>query len=175
MKTINKIIREEISLNDLINKTTDLIAEGLNNPIPVNLNKVGSNYEGEFNIDSNSYKIIIEETSPNCYIFKFTKDDSYELVDDVKKAFQVIPTIRKVAENFIMENKPNMFSFFITDGSRGRDKMYPSFTNDISKKYNYEKNIKKYDDKIKSYILFNNKTTDEDFSSLIRNIDRYRN
>lgn len=172
MESIKQIIREEF--NNFIDNTSKLIIEGLSEPIPVNLNKKNNGYIGGFNIEDNHYEITIEESSPNCYVFKFTRDDSYELSNNIKKAFQVIPTIKKVAEDFIKQNKPNMFSFFLTDGSSGRDKMYSKFTKEISEKYNYSKNIKNYGDGLKTCILFNEYVKDEDFLTLIKFVDNYR-
>lgn len=169
---IRQIIVEE--LHNKLDYYTTLISEGLKDPIPTTINKTINGYGGEFWIGKNLYTITIDETSEQCYVFKFTRDDSHELTNDIKKAFQVIPTIEKVVEDFMQQHKPNMFSFFMTDGSSGRDKKYTSFINYVGDKYGYMKYIKKYDDKTKSYILFNEMVKDEDFQELIKYIDQYR-
>ena len=127
-----------MNLSNVLNNMLDLVAEGLNQPLDVNLIKTDDGYTGKFEIEENVYMINIIETSENCFVFKFDRDGSYTMVNDVKKSFQVIPTIKKVAEDFILKYNPNMFSFFMTDGSKGRNKMYTTFMNEISKKYGYK-------------------------------------
>lgn len=166
-------MRNKKTISEIIEETLNMVSEGLKSPIPVELRKVKTGYIGDFTIDNNHYRITINETSEDCYVFKFTRDDSYELTSDIKKAFQVIPTINKVAEDFIIEHKPNLFSFFMVDGSNGRDKRYGLFVNEMSNKYGYQVNIKTYGEKSKSYILFNENVSDNDFKSLIDYIQKY--
>ena len=159
-------------ITEILKKYLEEIHEGLSEPLPVILDKINDDYVGEFEITGSKYVVYFNQTSEGCFIFKFTKDDSYELSYDIKKTFQVLPTIKNVVTDFIETVKPKLLSFTKTDGSRGRDRFYSELTNQISKDFNYEKNIKEFPDNIKLYVLFTLETTEEDFLSLFNWLSR---
>tara|TARA_R110000803_G_scaffold13218_10_gene37339 strand:+ start:3703 stop:4236 length:534 start_codon:yes stop_codon:yes gene_type:complete len=169
---IRQIIEEE--LYKKIDDDFRIISESLNNPIPVTLHKTSFGYSGEFVIEGNKYLITVEETVKNgsCFIFKFTMNDSFEMVGDVRKAFSVIPTIKKVVNDFIIEHKPTLFIFNKSDSSRGRERIYNEFSNEISKKYGYKRSIKTIGDNV-LYMLTNNLNGDDYTESLSYIIKKY--
>jgi hypothetical protein len=159
---IKQIIEEEISISEKLDKLGDLVLEGLSEPIPVSIGKTDFGYGGEFTIENNVYTITIEETTDgdSCFLFKFTMNNSYDMVGDVRKALQVIPTIRTVVEDFIMEHKPTIFMFVKTDTSKSRERVYNEFSIEMSDKYGYSRSVKSNTDTV-FYILGKDFTGDQ--------------
>lgn len=142
------------SLDKLIKETVTQILEGLNSPIEVNLIKNSDGYYGDFYLEKNHYEIFVDSTSnkEKHYFFKFTCNGSYELVDNLKNAFSIIPTIQKVAYDIIEKEKPNLFVFTKIDSSMGRDRFYVEFCSRIKKEFGYSY-VKKELEGITVYIL----------------------
>lgn len=141
---IKEILKEDF--NQRIDTDFVIIKEALNAPIPVDLIKTNFGYEGNFKIENNKYIITIEKTCDGeCYLFKFTMNNSYNMVGDVRKAFSVIPTIKNVVEEFISKNNPNLFIFLKTDTVESRERIYNEFSDEISKKYDYKRSVKTID------------------------------
>lgn len=158
---IKKMLKEDIESH------LDGIVEALNNPINVTLNKTDYGYEGNFDIDKNHYLITIEDMTENdcCFIFKFSMNNSFDLVNDVRKAFSVIPTIRNVVETFIETHKPKLFIFNKSDSSKGRERVYNEFSDELSKKYGYNRSVRSIDNNV-LYMLSNNLDKDNYLTSL---------
>ena len=140
-------------LREILHKNLNDLAEAFNTPIDVKWNK-GKNWVGEFEIDGGKYQVEITSHSDKekHYLFKFTLDDKFDMINDVKKALTTIPTIKKAAIDFINEVKPNVLMFTALDKSRGRVKMYTSFCNDIKQSHGYEYMVKEMNGK-KLFIL----------------------
>lgn len=171
---INKILNEDF--NKVIDEDFNVIIEAFKTPIPVELKKTNYGYEGFFNIESNVYTITIEKTCDGeCYLFKFNMNDSFDMVGDVRKAFSVIPTIKKVVEDFISEHRPNFFIFLKTDTSKSRERFYNEFSNELSKKWGYKLSIKQIPNSIVIYMLANNLNHDDYTNTLIYLSSRYGN
>lgn len=158
-------------MKDIIKKYLNGIFEGLNNPLPIILKKEEWGYGTEFDIGNRSYQVTIERTSEDdcCYLFKFSSDGSFELTNDIKNAFSVIPTIENIAKDFINNNKPNLFIFIKTDDSKGRDRMYREFTERTSLVYGYQYIIKQ-NNNLKLYILKNDNVTEDQLINSIEYI-----
>lgn len=118
------------------------IFEGLNEPALILWNKRQNKWVGKFNIEKIKYEIFIKNFSKKekHFLFKFTADKSFNLQNDLKKAFTVIPTIETAAENFIKEIMPEAFLFCALDNSTSRKIFYDRFCNKMRRKhkYNYE-------------------------------------
>ena len=121
------------------------ISEGLNNPVNVSWEKSPSKWNGTFIVDDIPYKIVIKNHSDlgNFFSFKFERNGKFELVNDVKRAFSVIPTIEKAVDDFLEEVKPDMLIFTASDKSMMRKKMYDRYCSNASKKFKmfYETSI----------------------------------
>lgn len=163
-----------IDITEIIKDEINVINEALNNPIPVTLIKTDYGYKGEFTIEGNNYLITIESMveGGSCFIFKFSMNYSFDLVGDIRKAFSVIPTIKKVVDDFIKEHKPTLFIFTKSDNSRGRERVYNEFSNEVSKKYDYKRTVKQVGDNV-LYMLAKNLTEDDYRQTMIYLITRY--
>lgn len=131
--------KEEKLLNEMLSN----FFEGLNNPLTISWTKNPKEWLGTFSIDNTNYEIKIKNFSEieKHFLFKFTANNSFDLTNDVKKAFSVIPTIDEAATNFIKEEKPQAFMFCAIDESTTRKLFYDRFCHRIRKnfKYNYKK------------------------------------
>lgn len=155
-----------MNIKKLINETLKEINEGLNEPLDIPLKKVYNGYVGSFEVGENKYLITFVETSDGCFMCDFTKDGDHNLVNDLKKAFTVIPTIEKSVTNFIKEHNPKLFVFTKIDGSIGRDKFYTKFITDITQNFGYMGHTKSTD-KIKAYILYDDRMSKNDYEVMV--------
>ncbi len=161
---IKKILKEDF--NHRIDNDFIVIEEALNTPIPVDLIKTNFGYEGTFKIENNNYVITIEKTCDGeCYLFKFTMNNIYDMVGDVRKAFSVIPTIKKVVGEFISKNNPNLFIFLKTDTSESRERIYNEFSDEMSKKYDYKRSVKTIDNVVVYFLTHD--LTEKDYLDTI--------
>ena len=157
-----------------MNKEQDFlkkIFEGLNKPALISWNKKQNKWVGKFSIETIEYEIFIKNFSKKQrhFLFKFTADNSFNLKNDLKKAFTVIPTIDKAAENFIKETMPEAFLFCALDSSTSRKIFYDRFCNKIRRKYKYN-----YESKISGdyefYILAQKNVDVNDLNNTINKI-----
>lgn len=113
------------------------ISEGLNNPVPIVWEKTKDEWNGTFDIDEIPYKILVKNYSDNgkFFSFKFERNGNYNLANDVKRAFSVIPTIENAVNKFLEEMKPDMLVFTASDKSDMRKKMYSRYCDEASKKF----------------------------------------
>jgi len=160
---IRKILKEEI---DIYLKQ---ISEGLNSPIDVALKKDGDDYEGEFNIDDTIYRITIINVGDNSFLYKFTANNSYNLTNDIKKSFSVIPTIQNNVKYFIRSHNPRIFIFVKTDKSKSRERFYSEFTENTAIEFGYNYSIKNFDN-MTFYVMFNDDVRDDEITSIIMSI-----
>jgi hypothetical protein len=132
--------------------------EGLNEPIEVQWQKSKSSWRGNFLIDDANYSIkaVNFSSKQKHFLFKFDVDGSYELKNDLKKAFSVIPTVEKAAIDFITEINPEAFIFCANDSSSGRKKFYGNFSRKIAKEFKMEYSTEKRQD-FEMFILVNSK------------------
>ena len=123
---------EEFSIENIFKQ----IREGLNSPLEVSWIKSKNEWRGNFIIENNTYEIQILNFSDNGHwLFKFTANDKYELTNDIKKAYSVIPTIHKAAVDFVDEISPEAFIFCASDKSSSRKKIYTRFCEDMEKSH----------------------------------------
>lgn len=157
---------ENDDLKKLVEVTVKKLLEGLAQSLNVELTQSGNNYFGEFLIEDKKYELTFESLSnkEKHYLFKFTSDGDYKLVNDIKKAFTTIPTIQKVSEDFIVEHNPQLFIFTKTDSSLGRDRFYVEFCSKIQQNYGYSYSKTQVED-VTIYILGKNFTKEEYFNT----------
>lgn len=111
------------------------LSEALDNPVDVKWDKAENSWIGSFSIDETSYEITIKNysTAEKHYLFKFTANKSYELVNDSRKALRVIPTIENAVNEFFDEVNPDALIFIASDVSEGRKKFYTRYCEKIQK------------------------------------------
>ena len=160
---IRKILREEI---DFYLKQ---ISEGLNEPINVELIKDGDDYKGIFNVDEVIYDINIINVGDNAFLYKFTANNSYNLTNDIKKAFSIIPTIQNNVKNFIINYSPRIFIFVKTDKSKSRDRFYSEFLENTSNEFGYNYDIKNFEN-ITFYCIYNDEVKNDEITSIIMSV-----
>jgi hypothetical protein len=156
-----------MDIKKLIDETLKEINEGLNEPLNVPLKRTDNGYVGSFEVEGNKYLITFIETTDDCFICDFTKDGDHNLVNDLKKAFTVIPTIEKSVTDFIDRHRPKLFVFTKIDGSVGRDKFYTNFIRDITQKFGYLGHVK-HKNKIKVYILHDDRMLENDYKKVTK-------
>ena len=157
---------ENDELKKLVEVTVKKLLEGLAEPLDVELIQKGRDYFGEFLIEDKKYELTFESLSDKekHYLFKFTSDGEYKLINDIKKAFTTIPTIQKTSEDFIVNHEPQLFIFTKIDSSLGRDRFYVEFCTKIHQKYGYSYSKTQVDDTT-IYILGKNFTKEEYFNT----------
>lgn len=159
-------------LSEYFNNLESNIKEGLNSPIDVSWVKSTDLWTGSFNIDSLPYEITIEKLSENqnVFLFKFSVNDSYEILNDVKKAFSTIPTIENSVNVFMSEVKPESLVFFALDESETRKRFYTNFCI----RYTKENSEYKYKEftlvNYHFYAIYNEKLDDNEFNKSINKI-----
>ena len=111
------------------------IFEKFNPPLEVSWSKVSDEWSGTFDINENKYFIMIKNYSQSNgnWLFKFKGNDSFDLVGDIKKAYTVLPTIKKSIVDFMDEMDPEVLFFIAADESIGRKKIYDRFCVEFSK------------------------------------------
>mgnify|MGYP006318118129 CR=1 FL=1 len=166
MRNINKYNEFNSYFDNLFSN----IQEGLNNPIPVNWEKSDDLWIGNFDIDTTNYEITIENISKkqSIFLFKFTANNSYELLSDVKKSFSTIPTIKKAAIDFISEKNPDAFLFFASDNSNSRKRFYTDFCTQYEQNSNY--NYRQFPLDIYVFYTLYKTLDDKDFNMSINNL-----
>jgi hypothetical protein len=114
------------------------VVEGLNSPLEVIWDKTPNEWHGTFEIDDTKYIIeIINFSDCGHWLFKFRAEDTgFDLTNDIKKAFSVLPTIEKACIDFLTEISPEVFVFCASDKSSGRKKLYTVFSHKIRDDFN---------------------------------------
>jgi tryptophanyl-tRNA synthetase len=77
----------------------------------------------------------------------------------------VIPTIKKVVDEFISKNNPNLFIFLKTDTSESRERIYNEFSDEMSKKYDYKRSVKTIDNVVVYFLAHD--LTEKDYLDTI--------
>lgn len=106
----------------------DKIFEQFNEPVSIEWDKTSDTWSGIFSIEDNEYKIFIKNYSKlGNWLFKFSCNNSFDMVGDLKKAFTVLPTIKKAVTDFWNEVQPEVLFFFASDKYMSRKRFYDRF------------------------------------------------
>lgn len=125
--------REEFTIESILSQ----VKEGMNSPLEVEWTKSSSEWKGTFKIENTIYKIDMINLSEKTghWLFKFSNNGNYEMTNDLKKAFSVIPTIKNAVFQVMDELDPEIFMFFAMDSSASRKKIYNSFCEELKENY----------------------------------------
>lgn len=152
------------------NNYLNQLDEVLKNPIAVNWSQKDiDSWIGDFNINNIEYEITIENISKKqkLFLFKFTANRSYKLVNDIKSSLITIPTVENAAKKFINDTNPDAFLFFALDESRSRKRFYTDFCQKYKNGYEFKEfTLGMYH----FYVLFNDKVDNKDFNDSINKI-----
>jgi hypothetical protein len=155
-----------LKIEEYFNNLEIDLKEAMDNPLTIEWDKKDNEWVGTFSIlENTNYVINIDNISKVQKIFlcKFTANGSYDMLNDVKKAFVTIPTIKRGVDDFINEIKPDAFIFFATDNSNSRKRFYTSFCVEYKNKGEYlfkEIDLNKY----YFYILYKPEIDNDDFN-----------
>jgi hypothetical protein len=121
------------------------INELLDNPVHIKWIDGGDILIGEFSVNSKKYFIKTKNKGGDIWSFKFYKLNETKLETDLNldisdriNVFRVLPTIEDGFIYLIDNKNPKSIIFGASDNSKGRKKLYDSFSQKISKKYNFE-------------------------------------
>ncbi len=148
------------NFDESLRKYFSKIEEAYDNPVEIDwiLNDNNS-LIGVFKINNNLYKIACINEGNNIWSYKFYyndgDNDKTELTGFKKDSFKVLPTITIGLENLIVTKKPDAVIYAAFDSSHGRKKLYDSFSNNFSKKYEFRYKTYQFADK-QVYILYKN-------------------
>ena len=119
------------AIDEYLNK----VFEAFNPPLDIKWAKSQNEWIGIFIIDKNEYKINITNYSEKKgnWLFKFSSNGLFDLVGDIRKAFTVLPTVRKAIIDFMDKIDPEVLFFIAADESIGRKNIYSRFCVELSK------------------------------------------
>lgn len=142
-KIISQIILKQHELYGEKYPHLNRINESMDSALNVELVLTSDGYEGNFNIGDNKYTIFFIKIGDleNSFLIKFTKNDSYDLVNEknIKNSLQALATIKSTIMRFIENEKPSVICFSVTDNKISRLKTYSSFSDIIVDTFSYEK------------------------------------
>jgi len=158
---------------DYLQKIDDylMLAEALNNPLPINWQTNNNSYIGEFIINNNTYVIDCKDLGDDVWFFSFdyiglNNIRSNALTYNNKDVYRILPTIKEAFEHLYNTKNPNCIIFAIFDDSTGRRKIYDRFANEFS--YNHKLNLLNKESNGKHiYSIYNNKIDKEYMSFVI--------
>ena len=117
------------------------LCEAGKNPIDIDWVKTSDKWSGTFVIEDITFIVMIKENNDYCktpvWEFKFTRDNSIQMINDFKYPFIVVPTIQKALSDFLDEVKPNILGFVANKDDKGRVKMYEKNSKLYASKHNY--------------------------------------
>lgn len=119
---------------------SDFINEAGKSPAEVKWIKKNKNYHGEFFIGEQKFEIavtLLDNDSVDIYQFKFYRDESTKMYNDVKYAFGVVATIKVALDYIVRLLKPDILVFAASDNSTTRKALYKLEAANLATKYNY--------------------------------------
>ena len=142
-----------------------ILLESYDNPVDIKWVDKNNKLIGLFIIDNTIYKIECNSHDDNIWSYKFMrhiKDNNFTLqLNDVNNKIStlskmcILGTVRKGMEYLILSKNPSALIFSALDDSIGRKKLYQRFSDEISKKFKYNKDTYLQDDS-QVFILYKN-------------------
>ena len=118
----------------------DYMNEAGKSPVEVKWTKKNKNYHGEFFIGEQKFEIavtLMDNDSADIYQFKFYRDESTKMYNDIKYAFGVVATIKVALDYIVRLLKPDILVFAASDNSTTRKALYRLEAANLATKYNY--------------------------------------
>ena len=119
---------------------SDYMNEAGKSPVEVKWVKKNKNYHGEFFINEQKFEIdvtLMDNEKADVYQFKFYRDKSTKIFNDIKYAFGVVATIKEALDYIVKIIKPDILVFAASDDSNARKALYKLEAAKIATKYNY--------------------------------------
>ena len=118
----------------------DFINEAGKDPAEIKWIKKNKNYHGEFFINGQKFEIdvtLMDNEKADAYQFKFYRDKSTKIFNDVKYAFGVVATIKDALDYIVKTIKPDILVFAASDDSSARKALYKLEAAQVATKYRY--------------------------------------
>jgi len=129
----------------------EMLLEAFQNPVKINWVDKPNHLIGLFQVGTNIYQIDCLEKGNNIwkYDFYFYKDKemSPNMTNLESDKYKVLPTVKEGLYYLHTLKTPDAVVFGALDSSRGRKKLYESFSKDFAKEKNYEFYTKVENDK----------------------------